>query len=78
VYIEGSLRTDKYQDKKTGEDRYSTGIIANNLQLLGSRNDNASGGFQQQSGAAPAQNTPNQQPAMATASGAEFDDDIPF
>lgn len=77
VYIEGSLRTDKYQDKKTGEDRYSTGIIANNLQLLGSRNDNSGGDFAQR-GAAPAQNQPNQQPAMATASGAEFDDDIPF
>lgn len=77
VYIEGSLRTDKYQDKKTGEDRYSTGIIANNLQLLGSRNDSGGGDFQQQ-GAAPAQNRPNQQPAMATAGGAEFDDDIPF
>ena len=77
VYIEGSLRTDKYQDKKTGEDRYSTGIIANNLQLLGSRNDNAGGDFQQQRSAS-VQNTPNQQPAMATASGAEFDDDIPF
>jgi len=78
VYIEGSLRTDKYQDKKTGEDRYSTGIIANNLQLLGSRNDNSGGDFQQQRSAAPTQNQQNQQPAMATASGAEFDDDIPF
>jgi len=35
VYIEGSIRTDKYQDKTTGEDRYSTQIIANNMQLLG-------------------------------------------
>lgn len=83
VYIEGSLRTDKYQDKKTGEDRYSTGIIANSMQLLGSRNDSSGGGdFQpQQRGAAPAQNRsnqPNQQPSMATAGGAEFDDDIPF
>lgn len=81
VYIEGSLRTDKYQDKKTGEDRYSTGIIANNLQLLGGRNDaSAGGGDFQQRGSAPAQNRPNQQqqPAMATAGGAEFDDDIPF
>ena len=79
VYIEGSLRTDKYQDKKTGEDRYSTGIIANNLQLLGSRNDNNSGGdfALAQRGSAPAQNQ-SQQPAMATAGGAEFDDDIPF
>ncbi len=83
VYIEGSLRTDKYQDKKTGEDRYSTNIIANNLQLLGSRGDNNSGDFQQrgaQGGQAGgmAQNKPAQQPAMATAGGAEFDDDIPF
>lgn len=78
VYIEGSLRTDKYQDKKTGEDRYSTGIIANSLQLLGSRNDNNSSDFQQQRSAAPMQNNANQQPAMATAGGAEFDDDIPF
>ncbi len=82
VYIEGSLRTDKYQDKKTGEDRYSTSIIANNLQLLGGRPDSGGGGGgnfqQQQGGGAPAQNRPNQQPAMATAGGAEFDDDIPF
>ncbi len=79
VYIEGSLRTDKYQDKKTGEDRYSTGIIANTLQLLGGRNDNASGGdFQsQQPQRAPAQNNAPA-PAMANAGGAEFDDDIPF
>lgn len=80
VYIEGSLRTDKYQDKKTGEDRYSTSIIANNLQLLGGRPDSGGGGgnFQQQPSGAAAQNRPNQQPAMATAGGAEFDDDIPF
>lgn len=81
VYIEGSLRTDKYQDKKTGEDRYSTGIIANNLQLLGSRNDSGGDFQQQQRGANPQSNNqqsrPNE-PAMATASGAEFDDDIPF
>jgi len=78
VYIEGSIRTDKYQDKKTGEDRYSTSIIGNNLQLLGSRGDNAGGGdFQKNRPAnAPAQN--RNEPAMATAGGAEFDDDIPF
>jgi len=78
VYIEGSLRTDKYQDKKTGEDRYSTSIIANNLQLLGSRNDSGGSGFQgQQQGAAPARQQ-QAKPEMATAGGAEFDDDIPF
>lgn len=35
VYIEGSLRTEKYQDKQTGQDRYSTDIIANEMQMLG-------------------------------------------
>lgn len=77
VYIEGSIRTDKYQDKKTGEDRYSTSIIANNMQLLGSRGDSGGGGdFQSRQ---PAQQTkpPAEQP-MAAAAGADFDDDIPF
>ena len=35
VYIEGSIRTEKYQDKQTGQDRYSTTIIARDMQLLG-------------------------------------------
>ena len=37
VYIEGRLRTRKYQDKETGKDRYSTEIIADRMQMLGSR-----------------------------------------
>ena len=36
VYIEGSLRTDKYTDKQ-GVERYSTDIIANEMQLLGGK-----------------------------------------
>ena len=43
VYIEGSIRTDKYQDKNTGEDRYSTQIIARDMQLLGGRSDGERG-----------------------------------
>lgn len=43
VYIEGRLRTRKWQDKETGQDRYSTEIIADVLQMLGSRG-NASDG----------------------------------
>ena len=35
VYIEGSLRTEKYQDKQTGQDRYSTDIIADEIQMRG-------------------------------------------
>jgi single-strand DNA-binding protein len=46
VYIEGSIRTDKYQDKATGQDRYSTKIIARELQMLGGKADGNQGGQQ--------------------------------
>ncbi|MEE9319340.1 MAG: single-stranded DNA-binding protein [Granulosicoccus sp.] len=86
VYIEGSIRTDKYQDKNSGEDRYSTQIIANNMQLLGGRGDNAGGDFgqapqsraQPPSQQAPAPQGQSAEKPMPTAAGAEFDDDIPF
>lgn len=38
IYIEGKLKTTKYQDKNTGQDRYSTDIIADKLEMLGSKN----------------------------------------
>lgn len=80
VYIEGAIRTDKYQDKNTGEDRYSTKIIANNMQLLGGRPD-GSGGGDSYGGGQPSAQRPSQgparQPEPATA-GDDFDDDIPF
>jgi single-strand DNA-binding protein len=81
VYIEGSIRTDKYQDKNTGEDRYSTQIIARDMQLLGGRPDGAGGGgsdYNQAPRAANPQSSPQAAAPMATAAGAEFDDDIPF
>jgi single-strand DNA-binding protein len=43
VYIEGSLRTDKYTDKQ-GVERYSTDIIASEMQMLGGREGGAGGG----------------------------------
>ncbi|UOF93621.1 MAG: single-stranded DNA-binding protein [Bordetella sp.] len=39
IYIEGRLRTRKWQDKDTGTDRYSTEIIADRMQMLGGRDD---------------------------------------
>lgn len=68
VYIEGRLQTSKYQDKQTGQDRYSTDIVANEMQMLDSRGDNSgapNAGMQQ---AAPQPMTPED----------DFDDDIPF
>ena len=43
VYIEGSLRTRKWQDKQ-GNERYSTEIVGNDLQMLGGRGGGAAGG----------------------------------
>jgi single-strand DNA-binding protein len=43
VYIEGSIRTDKYTDKD-GIERYVTDIIANEMQMLGGRGEGGAGG----------------------------------
>ncbi len=43
VYIEGKLQTNKWQDKE-GQDRYTTEIIANEMQMLGGRGGDASAG----------------------------------
>ena len=71
VYIEGSIRTEKYQDKQTGEDRYSTQVIARKLQLLGGRQDG------QNSVPRQAQQSQTQGDTVAPA---DFDDseDVPF
>ncbi len=74
VYVEGSLRTRKWQDKNTGTDRYTTEIIANEMQMLGSRAGQGSPSYQSEtSGAA----VPGTKPAAAPATD-NLDDDIPF
>ncbi len=81
VYIEGSIRTDKYQDKTTGQDRYSTSIIARELQLLGSRMDGQSGAMQNsQTGMNPGTPGPavGNGGAQGNAPAEKFDDEIPF
>ncbi len=40
VYVEGKLKTNKYQDKETGKDKYSTSIVAENIRMLGGKSDN--------------------------------------
>jgi single-strand DNA-binding protein len=78
VYIEGKLRTRKWQGQD-GQDRYTTEIIADEMQMLGGRGGAGSGSFgggggggqqgggQQGGGSAPPQPGPD-----------DFDDDIPF
>lgn len=89
VYIEGKLQTRKWQDQ-SGQDKYTTEIVANEMQMLDSRGDNigqgGGGGYQkpaapqqqqyggEQQGGAKPQSAPQQAPQPAP----DFDDDIPF
>ena len=83
VYIEGSLRTRKWQDKD-GRDRYNTEVVAAEMQMLGGRG--GGGGSAGGSGGGATGNyearerspAPEGVPAGAGASAEEFDDDIPF
>lgn len=87
VYVEGSLRTRKWQDKE-GNDRYTTEIRATTMQMLGSRQGmggpSDDGGYDAPApaprAAAPAR-APAQRPAAPAPSSSGFedmDDDIPF
>jgi len=44
VYVEGRIQTNKWQDKE-GKDRYTTEIIADQMQMLGSKNESDGGGY---------------------------------
>jgi single-strand DNA-binding protein len=50
VYIEGSLRTRKWQDKTSGQDRYTTEIVASEMQMLDGRGEQQGGYDQSQGG----------------------------
>jgi len=73
VFIEGSLRTNKWQDKD-GNDRYTTEIIANEMQMLDSRSE---GSDQSQYQSNQAQQ-PNPQVTQVDTGMDNYDDDIPF
>lgn len=85
VYVEGRLQTRKWQDKD-GQDRYTTEIVADKMQMLGSRGGgntfevveegggrraSSGGGSSRGSGGAPA-------PAKSGGEFDDFEDDIPF
>jgi len=77
VYIAGSLRTRKWQDKQ-GNERYSTEIVGNELQMLGGRAGAAAGspaGAAVAAGAAPSY---SEDSGGGGSRREEFDDDIPF
>ena len=77
VYIEGKLQTRKWQDQN-GQDRYTTEIVANEMQMLGGRAGDA-GARPQKSESGFRSNAPAPQAAAQPQSDNGFaDDDIPF
>ncbi len=84
VYIEGRLKTRKWQDKD-GNDRYTTEIVAETMQLLGGREGGGDEGYSRDSEGggssrpAPAPRAPAPRPAPKSSTSLdEMDDDIPF
>jgi len=87
VYLEGRIRTRKWQDKE-GQERYTTEIEANEMQMLGGRQNMgaASGGEAEYGGsmpspppsAMPGSTRPAPAPAKKAPSFEDMDDDIPF
>jgi len=79
VYVEGRLRTRKWQDKE-GQDRYTTEIVADQMQMLGSREGMGGGGDIDTAPDEPrAASRPPSKPAVTKpANIADMDDDIPF
>ena len=80
VYVEGRLQTRKWQGQD-GQDRYTTEIVANDMQMLDSRGGTAA--FPGETNSQPTQDDWGQsakrkpEPAMASPTN-DFDDDIPF
>ncbi|MBI4743184.1 MAG: single-stranded DNA-binding protein [Betaproteobacteria bacterium] len=87
VYIEGRIRTRKWQDKE-GQERYTTEIEANEMQMLGGRQSASSGGEAEygggyggsmpSAGSPPPSGAARPAPAKKAPSFDDMDDDIPF
>ena len=82
VYVEGRLQTRKWQDKD-GQDKYTTEIVANAMQMLGSRQGMGGGGRDEppsERESSGGSSRPAAKPAGKPAGGKfdDFEDDIPF
>lgn len=66
VYVEGKLKTEKYTDKTTGQDRYTTKVVAEKMDMLSGKGE-----------AKPVQ-AKAEKPSQPEAGFSDMDDDIPF
>ncbi|HUV68619.1 MAG TPA: single-stranded DNA-binding protein [Terracidiphilus sp.] len=81
LYVEGSLRTSNWEDKQSGQKRYKTEIIVNDLSLLSGRDEGSGGGYNRSSSSNSEPSYDQRSPAGQddVAQSAEIsDDDIPF
>lgn len=89
IYVEGRLQTRKWQDQ-SGQDRYSTEIVASEMQMLDSQNNHSDSGASGYGNQPPNQSAPaagntagsavaaSQQKGMPAPNFDDFDDDVPF
>ncbi len=77
IYVEGSIRTRKWQDKE-GQDRYSTEIKGDRMQMLGGRQGMSDAPPRESSGGGGGGNRPAAAPQPAGGNFNDFEDDIPF
>ena len=79
IYVEGSLKTRKWQDN-SGQDRYTTEIVADTMQMLGRREGGGAPEYERSSSAPARSTTPASRPAQSPESSGigDFDSDIPF
>ena len=84
VYVEGRLQTRKWQDKE-GNDKYTTEIVADRMQMLGSRQgmggggaEREAGGEREPAGGGGARPAPKAGAKPAGGKFDDFEDDIPF
>jgi single-strand DNA-binding protein len=85
VYIEGRLRTQKWTDKQ-GNERYTTEIVGDNMQMLGGKGGSGGMGMggggdrggERGASSGPPRDDYDQSPAPAGGGKEDFDDDIPF
>jgi len=81
IYVEGRLQTNKWQDKE-GNDRYTTQIVANEMQMLGSRGSSSTNQEpvpqKETTPDGPVDSSPKQTQPLAESPVDDFDEDIPF